>query len=159
MSSPKPISDRERTHVVADIDAGMHRNELARKYKRSPSTISKIAAQAGRSFDRTKTAAATQAFVVDMAARRAALAEGLLADAEYLRQRLREEHHQWISTPDGPEQVTLDKPPLRDVRDGMGAVGQAIASHAKLIEMDSDDADSDARSLMSSFGRMLGLDQ
>ena len=158
MAAVKPITDRERSKVLADIDAGMHRNDLARKYKRSPSTITKIANEGGRSFDRTKTAAAAQAFKDDMALRRAKLADDLLSDAEYFRTRLRQKHQAWVGTPDGPEMVELDEPPLPELRQGVVAVTTAIAGHAKLLDMDKADGDKASTSLLAGLAQAMGIE-
>lgn len=152
-----PVSLKERDAILHDIDLGMNRNELARKHRRSPSTISKIAAQNGRSFDRTKTAAATEAFQVDMASRRAKLADALLDDAERLRKRLWEESHTWMGGPNGPERVHLDLPTLPDARQGMTGVAVAIKAHTDLVKIDQPDGDANAKSLLAGLAEAFGI--
>lgn len=73
----RPIDDDERARIVELIRAGVPRNEIARQTKRSPDTISRIAAAAGLTFDRTVTQKATEAAKVDAAARRADLVHRL----------------------------------------------------------------------------------
>lgn len=157
MGAFTPVGLKERDAILHDIDLGMTRNELARKHKRSPSTISKVAAQGGRSFDRTKTAAATEAFQVDMASRRAKLADALLDDAERMRQRLWKESTFWMGGPNGPEQVQLDLPTLPDARQGMTGVAVAIKAHTDLVKIDQPDGDANAKSLLAGLAAAFGI--
>lgn len=70
---PLPPDDRER--VIALIKRGVARNEIARMTGRDGSTITRLAQQAGLSFDRGRvTAPARAAKASDLALRRLALA-------------------------------------------------------------------------------------
>ena len=77
-----------RTQVVDLARAGHGRNEVARRTGIPPTTVTRIASEAGVSFDRTATATATQARVVDSKARRSILAGELLEDIGAARQQL-----------------------------------------------------------------------
>lgn len=80
------LTDAERRQITDDIAAGeLSRNDIAKKYGRSGSTIGAIAEAAGLSFDRAKTEKATAARLADLEARKAELAAALLEDAEQLR--------------------------------------------------------------------------
>ena len=79
---PLPITEEERAAIIEAVRGGMSRNDAARQFERSPSTISKIAHAAGLNFDRSKTAAATKAKQADNRARRAELAPIFLEKAE-----------------------------------------------------------------------------
>ena len=81
----KPVTPRERARIVAAIKAGGTRNDVAREYGRSQGTITGIAEKAGLTFDRSAIKEATEARTTDIRARLAALAEGLVSDAEKLR--------------------------------------------------------------------------
>lgn len=70
----RPVSDEERSQIVEAIRSGAARNDVARRFGRSPSTISKIAHAEGLAFDRAQTEAATKAKQADNRARRAAQA-------------------------------------------------------------------------------------
>lgn len=80
MSSP--VTAEESASIVEAIRGGMSRNEAARTFERSPSTISRIAKAEGLEFDRAQTKAATKAKQIDNRARRAELAPVFLEKAE-----------------------------------------------------------------------------
>lgn len=84
MPPPTPVSDAERARIIATIEAGTSRNDTARKHKRSPGTITKIAHAAGLSFDRSATRAATEAKQADNRARRAGQAIAYLDKVDEL---------------------------------------------------------------------------
>ncbi|MFC8265393.1 hypothetical protein ACFUIZ_06680 [Streptomyces cinereoruber] len=69
--------------------AGHGRNEVARLTGVPPTTVSRLAAEAGVTFDRTATAAATEARVIDSKAKRALLGGELLEDISQARVQLR----------------------------------------------------------------------
>lgn len=85
------LTNAERAQILEVIRSGEYaRNEIARRFKRSVSTITRIAQQAGEgnAFDRSQTKQATAARKAEMAARRAQLAADLLEDAEKIRAQL-----------------------------------------------------------------------
>jgi hypothetical protein len=77
-----PVTDAERQRVAELHAQGKSRNAIATDLGRSGRTISKIAAELGLTFERTRTAAATAAKKVDGAARRAQLQLDLLEAAQ-----------------------------------------------------------------------------
>lgn len=84
---PPRIPDDQREAILADIKSGLPRNEIARKHKRSGSTVSGIAKQAGLTdaFDRSEIKNATEARQADDHAKRAQLAgDALSASTEAL---------------------------------------------------------------------------
>jgi IS30 family transposase len=83
-----PVTDEDRERLRQLHAEGHGRNEIARRLKRSPRTISILAEELGLSFDRTATAVATQARVIDAKARRAALIHRAYARAEKIYDRL-----------------------------------------------------------------------
>lgn len=84
----KPITDAEVDEIRRHHAAGLSLGKTARAVGRPISTVRDAAKRAGLTWDRSKTAAAVAAHQMDMAARRAALAENLLADAERIREQL-----------------------------------------------------------------------
>lgn len=88
MTTVATISPGKRSQVLDLIDSGMGRNETARQTGISQGQVSRIAKDAGRTFDRTRTIAATEARQADLASRRARLAGELLDDVDLLRPRL-----------------------------------------------------------------------
>lgn len=140
MAAGRPITDAERTRLAELHAQGLSRNEIARDLGRAQSTVSKLAAEAGLSFDRARTRAATEAKMLDAKARRAQLAVDLLADAERMRLQL------WAPTTiynfGGKENTynerPVDQPPFRDQRDIVHAVGLLVDKHVRLTEVDAD---------------------
>src|SRR5690606_19856840 len=92
-----------------------------------------------------------------MAARRAALADKLLDDAELLRQRLWEESRVIVNSKEGPEVITLERPTLRDTRDGAYAMQITLKGHLELIRVDQGDEAAAAKSMLAALGSALGL--
>lgn len=82
MPQGRPLDERTVAAILASIDAGKSRNDVAREHGVSASTVSRIAAANGRSFDRSKTKRATEAKKADVASRRAAFSERLIRLAE-----------------------------------------------------------------------------
>lgn len=115
-----PVTDTDRQRV-RDLHAqGLARNAIAARIGRSRATVSKIASEEGLSFDRSATAEATRAKVVDAKQRRANLAEAALDDADTMRQRA-------VAADNG-----------RDARDYAQAFATLIDRHIRLVELDSD---------------------
>jgi len=125
-------------------------SEQARRLKTSRTTIARRRKTLGLESDRTQTAAANEARRVDAKARRTAIAEGLLDDAEKLREQLfaptvafnfggkdntYEEHH-------------LSEPTFADKLKIVQAVGVVVDRHIKLVEHDSDTGISEATSML-----------
>ncbi|MGV9281636.1 hypothetical protein [Streptomyces sp. NPDC003730] len=77
-----------RTQVLDLARAGHGRNEVARRTGIPPTTVTRIAAEAGVTFDRTATAQATEARVIDAKARRVLVGGQLLEDIDQARAQL-----------------------------------------------------------------------
>lgn len=82
------VTDQERERVRELHAQGLGRNQIAIEVGRSAGTVTTIAKQLGLSFDRSETAAATEAKMQDAKAIRAQLAIDLLSDARRLREQL-----------------------------------------------------------------------
>lgn len=122
---PKALAPEKREAIAADIGSGMSRNQIARKHGVAASTVGKIAAdeKITDAFDRTHALKGARAKAVDNKARRAQLASDLLDDAQRLRERAWKPYEIPMSTGEGVEVVTLDLPPLQDVRSCYTAIG------------------------------------
>jgi hypothetical protein len=155
-----PITARKRSAILKAIKAGgSSRAQIARDHKVSGSTVSKIAKEAGieAPFDRAHTKNATQARTVDMAARRAELAELLLGDAFKLRDRVWDKYQVVSFGPDGPEIAYLNLPPAKDTQCLMASVGIAIDKHLVITKHDADPGTDSAKSMLADLGRALGV--
>lgn len=147
------ITDAERERVQQLHARGLGRNDIARELGRSVSTISAVAKQLGLSFDRSKTAAATAAKVVDAKAKRAQLMTDLLDDAEKLRAQLFAQAHVYAFG--GKEntfaEAYIDQPSFRDQRDIMAAVNTALGASLRLDQHDGDGSNETVGSLLGSL--------
>ncbi|MFJ4074785.1 hypothetical protein [Curtobacterium sp. NPDC089991] len=85
------LDEAKRRSIVAMIEEGTGRNEVARSVGVAASTVSSVAKQAGLTFDRQQTAVASVAQASDAKARRQALGARMLGDLEEARLRLAKE--------------------------------------------------------------------
>ncbi|WP_329148791.1 helix-turn-helix domain-containing protein [Streptomyces sp. NBC_01456] len=156
----RPIDDRDREQVRRLHAEGKARNEIARAIGRSPSTVSKIAGQFDPplTFERgPEVVAATEARRIDLAARRAQLAEQLHTDAERLRAQLWEpctigafggKDNVWSET-------RLDRPAFGDQRQIIAATGTAIEKSLKLAPAEGGEDAAQVRSMLGTLGEAL----
>jgi transposase-like protein len=137
---PKPLNAEVRAAVEAAIRAGGKRNEVARAHGVSPSTVTKIATEAGLTgaFDRSQTKRATEAQSVDLAAQRVRLSIASLDLAEHTLKRARAPYTHYVATKDDVVPVTLPEPPLNEVRQAATAFGILADKSASLERHDAD---------------------
>lgn len=154
----RPITDTDRRAVRRHHAAGMTRNAIAKKIKRSTSTVSNLAKELGLSFERgPEVIAATEARRIDLAARRTLLAEQLHEDAEKLRAQL------WAPTTYGEfagkdgdwKHVDLDRPRFADQRQIIAATGTAIQQSLKLAPAEGGEGAEQVRSMLGVLGEAL----
>ncbi|MGW2292670.1 helix-turn-helix domain-containing protein [Streptomyces phaeochromogenes] len=156
----RPIDDNDRRRVRELHAAGKSRNDIAREIRRSPSTVSKVAAafEPPLTFDRAaEVAAATAVRTADLADRRAALALALHNDAERLRAQL------WQPTVYGEfagkdgkwQQVHLDQPRFADQRQIIGATATAIQQSLRLAPVEDGEGSEQVRSMLGALGDAL----
>lgn len=156
---PAPLTNDQRNTIVALHAAGHTRNQIAREAGISASSVSRICKAEGLNFDRTATAAATRAKVVDAKARRAELAELLLDDAFRLRAQLwRPARLVNFGGKDNTlAEVTLDEPQFGDKRNIMNAVAIAVQRHEALVKMDTDNGNGAVVNMLTSLAEKLGV--
>jgi|ADGO01.1.fsa_nt_gi hypothetical protein len=156
---PAPIPEHTKQAILDDIKAGDGTcRGIARKHGVSDATVRKIAKQAGitNAFAREHTENATRARQADMAAQRAQIAADLLTDVQRLRKRAWDTYQVIANGPDGPETITLDQPPLRDVQAAYTSVGIALDKHLALVKHDSDPGIDAAKSMLGALAAGLG---
>lgn len=159
--NPRPVTDKERAAVRRLAAEGKGRNEIARELERSPRTISLIAEKLDPpvTFDRTMTAVATQARVMDAKARRAALVLRAYTRAEKIYDRLEADEttgYKFTSTTvNGIETRTLDHVPGPEERSLATAAGQYLAQAAKLEALDTNNGVDDAKSMLGQLAAGL----
>ncbi|MFJ5046397.1 hypothetical protein [Streptomyces sp. NPDC088719] len=136
------LSEEQRAAVLeAARRPGATRNGVARETGVSEGSVTSICTTAGISFDRSATAAAVQARVIDLKAARLGLATSMLDDVQVARQRMH--------GADGN----------RDFLDGAKAVAALAGTHVRLVAVDKDDATGTeaAKSMLGSLAAALGV--
>lgn len=155
VASGRPLNERDYEQVKALHAQGMNRNSIAREIKRAQSTVSKIARELGLTFDRTRTAEATKAKVIDAKARRAELALKLLDlahdEADAFRQPCT--LHSFGGKDHTYNSKTVDKPPPRERRDMAATLNILVDRHLRLVEADADNGVDTAKSVL---GNLMG---
>lgn len=161
---PRPVTDFDRQEVRRlATEENLGRNEIARRLNRSPRTISEIAAALDPpvTFDRTMTAVATQARVIDAKARRAEIIQRLYARVEATLTRLEEASHGGFkyttSTGQGIDTVSLDHVPGQEEKALAAAIGQYLTHATRLEQLDGDPGIEAARSMLGALAE--GLNQ
>lgn len=128
------LSDRKRAEVLDLARSGLPRNEVARRADVGTSTVSRLCAAEGITFDRAATAAATEAKVTDVKAGRIGHAAALLDDLAHARRQLRSAET------------------ARDLADVARAVSLLAAAHVRLVQVDPDDGGvEEAKGLLTQF--------
>ena len=136
----RPVDDKTRERIAALAAEGWSRNAIARECKVSPSTVSRLL-PAG-TFDRTATAAATEAKVQDLKGQRAELSRMAVTEIHRLFGLLTAPHEVIHWDKDGDmHRGTIDRPTSGDVKNYATALGILTDKHLALIRHDSDDRD------------------
>lgn len=153
----RPVTDDERAEIRRLHAAGVGRNEIARRIGRGSRTVSEYCQKHGLTFDRTKTAAATEAKMIDAKARRAAIAARLYglaeADLAYLEGA---EKYELIEVSSGQAvQYTPKRLPAQDRRALVQSVNTALASAARLEALDTNNGVDDAKSMLGQLASGL----
>lgn len=145
------------------IRAGGTCRGIAREQGVSPDTVRRIAkaANVNEPFARTNTQNATRAKVADMAARRTVIAGALLDDIDRLRERAWSQYKLPVSSEAGTYLLTLDLPPLGEVRNAYAAVGICADKHLAFVRHDADTGAEGARSMLGALaaGLQVAYDQ
>lgn len=154
---PRPITETDRRAVRRHHAAGMTRNAIAKKLKRSPSTVSNIAKEQGLSFDRAaEVATATAVRTADLAARRAEFAIVLQDVAEREVGRMTQPHlyFEWGGAMHTYAERMQPEPTPSDRRTMMATAGAAMDRSLKLVPP-RDDTGGKSRSIIGDL--MAGL--
>ena len=128
--------DSKRAQARKLYDEGLSCRAIAKALGSSPSTVSRWAESEGLSFDRSQTAAATEAHTVDLAAERLALAEEMM---EAGREALREIKGPVVVYNFGGKDNTfrqrkLDRAPMSMRREALTAAGIAFDKATRIVE-------------------------
>jgi hypothetical protein len=136
------ISDGQRARVLALHADGVGRNAIAAEVGISGASVSAIVRDAGGSFDRTATAAATEARAVDQRAARVEAAAGLLDDVQRGRLLLAEQ---------------LAKSDARGFADAARGIAALVTGVGRLVDLTPEDDGLDAaRSMLGDVAAAIG---
>lgn len=153
------VTDKDRNAVRALHAEGLGRNEIARRIGRGSRTVSVLAAELGLSFDRTHTAIATEARVIDAKARRAALIQRAYARAEKLFERLEAdkdgEFTYTATTVNGIETERLDHVPGQEEKALAASISSYLTQAARLEQLDGDPGLDAAKSMLGGLAEGL----
>lgn len=78
----RPVDDLTRAKIQQAGREGKSRNAVAREFSVAGETVTRICAEVGVTFDRTKTEAAVRAHAIDIAEARTLLIQTMLAEAQ-----------------------------------------------------------------------------
>ncbi|MEU3204254.1 hypothetical protein ABZ702_10290 [Streptomyces cyaneofuscatus] len=136
-----PIPEDKREEVLSLAREGVARNEITRRTGVSTASVTRICEGEEVSFDRSLTAAAVQARVIDLKAARLGLASSMLDDVQAARQRMH-----------GADDN-------RAFLDGAKAVAALAGTHVRLVAVDKDDATGTeaAKSMLGQLAQALGV--
>jgi hypothetical protein len=152
----KPVTARERKRVRELHAQGMSRNQIAKEIGRSWSVVTRIAQSLGLTFDRAAPKAAIEAKMVDAKLRRRGIIERLYGVAETNLARLERERHDMaeVSMGDVVRYVVTELPGA-DVHRLVGAIGSATTSAVKLEQVDADNGNTGATSMLGALAAGL----
>lgn len=153
------ITPEKRAEVLTLHGEGLGRNEIAKRAGVGAATVTKIVTEAGLSFDRSTTAAATEARRVDLKLSMVELAEQILADTHRLRKQL------WEPTKvinfggrnNTLAETTIPEPLFVDKKNIMAAVTMGFDRVLRMHVMNDDHGVDTAKSMLAGLGEQLGL--
>ena len=140
MTKSAERSASKRAQLRSLHAAGLSASAIARELGVAKSTISRWAKAEGISFDRSKTAEATAAKSIDLAAARTRLAEKMAHRAELLLDSL--DNPYIVYSFGGRDNVynehKLDKPPVEVIRNAVTTAGITFDKLSRIVERDPD---------------------
>jgi hypothetical protein len=154
-----PTSSEQRARVLQLHSEGYGRNEIHRRTGVAAAVVTKIVSEAGLSFDRTATRAATAARQDDLAEARSQALQGMYAETLTVLQRLTNpgEFRTILKASFGEEKVkTLDFIPARDYKELAAAAAQLALAANRLEQANNPQAEK-VRGLLGDIAGQLGL--
>jgi hypothetical protein len=134
----RPFTEDDQRRLRELHANGLSLTRISKEMRRASSTIHLWSTRLGLSYDRSATATAVKAKVIDAAARRAAFAEACIDDAERLRTRMWTPFRQvqYVGRDGDRVEDVLDEPPPAEQYTYMRAAALAADKHMKLIDFD-----------------------
>ncbi len=155
---PAPLAPSKRAAILKDIKAarahGKSAGQIARAHGVARSTVTKIAGEEGLpdAFERSQVLKAARAKQSDNKAKRAQLQSDLLDDAQKLRHRAWSPYKLVVGSAEGAEVVTLELPPLPDVRAAYTSIGIIVD---KSVAIEKHDSGGDAEAAKSVLAAVM----
>ncbi|MEW1638641.1 helix-turn-helix domain-containing protein [Streptomyces sp. NPDC093801] len=130
-----PVTLAEQDEIRRLHAEGLGRNEIARRMGRGSRTISVHAARLGLEFDGSQTAEGTRVRMLQLAEKRAILADALTDDALRLSEQMWEPSaiHSFGGKDHTYASALVDEPPAADKRALMAAAAAANAAAMRLV--------------------------
>lgn len=155
---PTPITDEDRRHVLDLHAQGVGRNDIVRRLGIAAGSVTKIVQDAGLSFDRAATRAATKARQDDLADKRTTAMIGMYDQSLAILARLRAPEFRTIVRAEaGAEETrTLSFVPPRDLRDLSDAASRLALAAARLEQVGNPQAER-VKGLLGDIASQLGL--
>jgi hypothetical protein len=161
----QPISDEQRDLVISMARTGQGRNQIARIVGLGAGTVTKIVTEAGLSFDRKATAAATKTRKIELAEKRSQLELDYLNDAQRLRRLLWQPYtYRELGTfADGPDKYSRfveyvqATPTPQDQERLMRASAQAAQQSQRIADSAADQNTDAAKSMLAGLQEALGV--
>ncbi|MET9954224.1 helix-turn-helix domain-containing protein [Streptomyces sp. NPDC006339] len=144
------VTEDERAEIRRLHAEGHGRNEIARRINRGGRVVSEVAQELGLSFDRTATAIATEAKVIDARARRANIVAQLYdvieADLTYLK---KPDAYGLVEVSAGQAvHFAAERLPAQDRRALISGISTAITAASRLEALEGDPGVAGATSLL-----------
>lgn len=137
MARGVPVQPEQRARAISLHAKGKGRNEIAAAVGISTASVSRIIANAGGSFDRSKTAKAVEAHRIDRAAVRADIIDRMYTRGQKVLARLEADKFAYrVPTECGTEMVYDDDPPAGDEKNLAAALGMYVQNATKLETID-----------------------
>lgn len=133
----RPVDDQTRAAIQdAARDGKRSRNSIAREFKVAGETVTRICAEAGLSFDRTKTEAAVRAHAIDLAEERLLLAKMMVVEVQEQLDILNAPYMVWsFGGMDGEiHSHLLDSAPMMERNTALRSAGIAFDKATRMVE-------------------------
>ncbi len=160
MAQSAPLTEDEQQAIIALFKQGKSRNVIAAEVGRSGYTVSKIIKQHELAFPGAEqTRAKSEAWVKQAAARRQALADKMLENAERLADSVFSErtYFDWGGKDHEYDEKVMPEPTDADKLKVVQAYAASAKAHIELVKADDKVEVDAAQSMLTNFGRALGL--
>lgn len=152
-------SKAKSRQIIEMAEAGVSRNQIAARLNLHRADVTAVVREAGLSFDRSKTEAATKAHKADLAARRARQLERIYDVVDKTLDRLEEDSPMAVLKGEGgiESEMPVGRLPARDLLQISNSLASQRKTATDLERIDNPAADS-AASLLTNLAGRLGLD-